>query len=748
MREIVTVLMIFATCAISFGQEKIDSLEITNGEHKSERNMLLNAESATVPRELNIGLPEGGNGAVVFIDGNKHGNGLPRAQFHWSAGNAYMPNGSIELMESVISTGEIGICVDSWTRCGTDQLKGAFTIGTSSNGLMRFDGAINGKIGRGWYFNASIYTNNDPTSVNAPNRKFIDQKHIFKVGVTKRWGERGELNIQAAVSINKDIMDNGYSMAPFIYNGDGTITSFNDFRIGRDCFFPCDDSIEWISMTDGRRRMGNTGTIDKRILEDINIYGHYWTDNKWKLSSHFHLGVWNPGDYMKLSLAGTDNVDVSKGFTTQDGKPYTGYVQNRMALIEEVHNTDVNLILGAEKRFNSHHNLSLKLDLVYANQGESVASTIFAHSLDANPVRLLKNGNSTWSRNTNAQYFDGNKYSACINGFHKWDINDRIELKTGLRLRFLYNDIYTAAQMAEYDDFSTGKNKRVEGFNVANPDMCTLHRLQKPYLDGAVSEHMSFRLVDRFFFMAEGFYSLTGKSTTYFKNATIPTLNPIGNALARGGFTYDNKWFDCALLFSYITSWNNAKTMNVTAQIGGVSETIPYTAQYGIGTMGLTFDGNVRIGGFNAHLMATWQDPRYKNYRNEFVFSDGSAKIIDYTGNVVTGVSKVLVEFDPSYKWKAYRIWASVRYFSRQYASRSNSAYFNGHFETFAGVDFDLEKHGVLALNFINVLNQNGAKGSVDIADTIEDSELLKNYVMAGTYIRPFTVELSYTYKF
>ena len=70
---------------------------------KSERNMMLNAESATVPREINIGLPEGGNGAIVYVDGAKHAHGLPRSQFHWSGGNAYERSGSIGLMEAALA---------------------------------------------------------------------------------------------------------------------------------------------------------------------------------------------------------------------------------------------------------------------------------------------------------------------------------------------------------------------------------------------------------------------------------------------------------------------------------------------------------------------------------------------------------------------------------------------------------------------------------------------------------------------
>ena len=56
---------------------------------KDNRNMMLNAESATVPREINIGLPESGKGAVVIVDGTKHAMGLPRSQYHWAGGNSY-----------------------------------------------------------------------------------------------------------------------------------------------------------------------------------------------------------------------------------------------------------------------------------------------------------------------------------------------------------------------------------------------------------------------------------------------------------------------------------------------------------------------------------------------------------------------------------------------------------------------------------------------------------------------------------
>ena len=257
---------------------------------------------------------------------------------------------------------------------------------------------------------------------------------------------------------------------------------------------------------------------------------------------------------------------------------------------------------------------------------------------------------------------------------------------------------------------------------------------------------MTFQIYDRLFFMAEGFYSLTCKGVKYFRNASIPSTKQICIAMGRGGLTYDNKWMDIAALFSYIRSWNDALIINVVSPSG--DQVIPWTAEYGIGTPGFTLDGNIHFGGFNMHALFTYQDPRYKDYSNEFEWSDGTKTKVDYTGKFVTGISQYMLEIDPSYTWKNVKVWASARYYSRQYVSRTNLAYFNGHWETFAGVKWNVGKGVDLSLNVVNLLFDKGASGSIDSVDTIEDLSLLKNLPVAGTYIRPFTVDMMVTYKF
>jgi hypothetical protein len=88
-------------------------------------------------------------------------------------------------------------------------------------------------------------------------------------------------------------------------------------------------------------------------------------------------------------------------------------------------------------------------------------------------------------------------------------------------------------------------------------------------------------------------------------------------------------------------------------------------------------------------------------------------------------------------------VWLSARYFSKQYINKTNTLYFNGRWETFGGVDFQLNSHFNFAASVVNILNQKGASGTIPAADLITDSTPYKNYVMSGTFIRPFTFEFT-----
>lgn len=708
---------------------------------EDKRNVMLNAESGSAPRVINIGLPDSSNGAVVFVDGLKHAMGLPRSQYHWAGGNAYEKVGTIDFMEAVVQFAEFSVPVDSRTRVGSDVLSGTFTAASSSNGLIRFDGSFRGPLAGKWQFALGAYVNYDPTSVHAPSRLFVDQKQIYQASVSRSW-EDASLAMTYRFSLCNDRVDGGYSVAPFVYNGDGTISLYEGFRLGRDCYIPADESVRWMDLETGQWKEGDMSKMDRRQLHDFHLTYRKKELWGWNFLAAFHLCYMAPSNWMKVQLTGIDKVTETMGYTLPDGSTYTGNLQNRQALYYSTWTVDPELRLEFQRTM-GRHSLKIGTSLVYARQYESSSTFRFAHTVAADPMRVLKEGQKTWNFNRNSTWFDSWKVHADLYLFHSWRLSRSVLARTGVRVRGIYNDIYSVARLE-----GESINTRVEGFNLADPSMAEKHHFQKPGLDYVVSESISWRICKPLSFVAEGFYSMTPKAATYYRNATLPSLKSIGNAMARGGLTMEGKWYELTALVSYVTSWNNAAQVNVTKQIHGESETLPWVAQYGIGTLGVTLDGSMHFGGFSLHARATWQDPKYKDYRNEFVFSDGSVSVIDYTGKTVTGISKLMIEFDPSFAWKSYRVWISARYYSRQYVSRTNLAYFNGHFETFAGAEAKFGKHSRINLNIVNVLMDRGAKGSIDIADTIEDADALKGLVMAGSYIRPFTVDLSYTFSF
>ena len=59
-------------------------------------------------------------------------------------------------------------------------------------------------------------------------------------------------------------------------------------------------------------------------------------------------------------------------------------------------------------------------------------------------------------------------------------------------------------------------------------------------------------------------------------------------------------------------------------------------------------------------------------------------------------------------------------------------------------------KRLALGCTVVNFLNQTGAKGSIAGAELItkEEAKRIKNQIMTGSYLRPFTVEFTASLKF
>lgn len=170
---------------------------------------------------------------------------------------------------------------------------------------------------------------------------------------------------------------------------------------------------------------------------------------------------------------------------------------------------------------------------------------------------------------------------------------------------------------------------------------------------------------------------------------------------------------------------------------------------YGINTIGWTTTAEIDpMRGLHLHALFTYQKPTYKDYFIKSPF-EGVADL-DANGNIVKEIPQILMEFDPSYNiTDNIRLWLSFRYFGKTYANLTNALYFDGRWETFGGVTWNVNKKLTLGATVVNILNQKGASGTINGAELINSDEAGKyqNYYMSGSYIRPFTIEFSATLR-
>ena len=286
-------------------------------------------------------------------------------------------------------------------------------------------------------------------------------------------------------------------------------------------------------------------------------------------------------------------------------------------------------------------------------------------------------------------------------------------------------------------------------------DLCRLFApapIEYDWFNYALSAAATYKLTKQFGFTGDFTYITQHPRIENFAPATTPNTDKISVPLGRVGIYYNNDWLSLTSLFSYISKTNNNSTLNLQHAVNGVNQIMAAPLTYDIKTLGWTTDVVATpFKGFDLHFLFTYQKPTYKKYETSVTFPDGYVGSINATGNIVAEIPQVIVEIDPSYMiTKDLKIWTSFRYFSKTYANINDAYYFNGRWETFGGLNWQVNKKLSLGCTVVNFLNQTGAKGSIAGAELIEkeDAGQYAGHVMAGSYIRPFTVEFSAQLKF
>ena len=735
-----------ATTAMAQDEIKTDSVPTTK--EVKNRNVMLNASSDNQPRQISIGLPTS-HSATIYEDG------MPVSYYewpclpylYWTGTSAHSSTGLMSLGESAITNGVVNYAVLSKTRTGGKQHEGHVNYTVSNYGKQTFDVSVAGPIAKGWSFSLGGYANLDPGTNKLADVQYANDMKMFKAAISKTWHDgRGKFNIYYRYAYNKNLGD---SYGPFIYVGDGSVKEYNGFRLGKDGFLPANGEYSYIDIMTGEKKTLQRKDGGHALNNCVTANFNYSFLNGMNLDITTKYNYANSYCNM-FNLAGTGIATATDGYTYaydngthKAGETFTGNYNSRYLLRDIGFERD--WLTTAEltgKSKHQAHSWRIGVNAWWNRQGIQANTGVYAHTVETDPVWLKHNGEQQFGANTGGEYYDAHETKFALYLSDDWQVNKRLWLSAGVRAEYnnVAGDNAMAYTNAKDDTPTYPENVRTVGYNVAKG---RITRFSNNWLNPAATINGRYTICKGFGVMAEYVYSMQHPNAQDYAGAYMPILDAVNTHLGRAGIFWNTPWMQLVSQVSII-SQSNYKSRTQFTNPNNSSDVVTIPVTNDVQTTGWTTDVVLMpFKGFKFHGLLTLQSPKYKNFTINAEFSDGTSKTYNFNNKCTTGVSKVIVELDPSYEFYKFRVWASFRYQSKQYINKTNSLYFNGRWESFGGIDYNMTKKVSFSLNFVNFLNQKGCSGSIGAADLLEDVSQYKNYLMAGSYIRPFTVEFS-----
>lgn len=730
---------------------------------EGDRNVMLNAASANGPREIQIGLPSADvnvleNGLPVTYATNPH-----TVNSNWRSDASLSHVGLLKISETAITTGNIGYVVNSFTQLGQPGFHGRFDYKTNHFGLQEFSLNVNGSLPRSWYYSVSTYQDFDPGTFKIKSSTYQDRTQIYKAALTKRYAEgRGELTAMYKFSDSHPVYMYATQSAPFIYVGDGSVEEYGRFRLGTTSYLPVDATMLYRDMRTGQLRETSLYDAVRNRSSEISLMNKYSWGDGWAWNAvvrydHARGACVYQTPMSLIDLQDAANAGVYNYMTRgTDGTAtaYTGrYVQTRMSCLNAGDIDELLLTSEISKRLRNG-TLRLGLNEWYYHIDYASNTTMYDQSVPDDgsyAVRLYDANQRTsyfYDYNKNAsEYYRGHENKLALYFLHDWNVTPRLNLSYGARLEYQRLSGENAAVKNAAGDYVGRFADYYLGATASDGTLIKPVQLRYDWFNYDFTAAATYQLSDRFGLTGDFTYLVQHPKFEAFSPAVLPNTDKIIVPLGRAGIYYNNAWLSLTSLFSYISKTNNNSTLNL--QHGSEIMAAPLT--YDIQTWGWTTDAVIRPAkGLNVHFLFTYQKPTYKKYETSVTFADGYVGTINATGNIVAEIPQVILEFDPSYMLtKDLKVWMSFRYFSKTYANINEAYYFNGRWETFGGVNWQVNNRLALGCTVVNFLNQTGAKGSIAGAELITKDEAMniKNTLMTGSYLRPFTVEFTASIK-
>lgn len=708
--------------------KSVIALEDTTKTASNDHGVMLNAKDATEPRQVEIGLPM--SYTAVSVDG------LPAVYYywpnttsnHWRGEQLLARQGLQNIATTAIKFGEIGYGVDSYMERGGEQFKGKLKYQTNTFGAQNFDLNLSGKLAKKTYFTLSTYQNFDPGSMNLKFTNYIDRAQFYTAGLTHLFNDdRGRFSVFYKYNETHPLTALA-NYAPFTYDGDGKVSELKNFRMGRDSYLPVDGMMQYRDVKTDKLVTDNLYDIIKTRTHEATALLDYDLGNNLSLAvkGKFSHSKGHSGD--QLTMGFYEDADATYA---DNGDAFHGTIQRRLSQINAFCVKDAMLVAELQKKTASH-DWAFGINELYSNIDYARSTTQYYHEVAPNPRKLIYNGAEYANLNGSTEYDKGfeNKLAAYVND--TWRVSRNFRMGYGARVE-LFNLGVDYIGDKRFGDFHIGANYTdAEG----NKKTVGVSHHTNTGLNYAVSVSPTYNITHNFGLTGEINFLRQYRHLEAYSGTSLPYYNNRPFILGRAGIFFNSSFVNLVSAFTYARRTNDYSRLTVMSENPN-EDPVMVGASSGIETMGWTTDAMFTpFKGFTFHAMVTLQSPKYTGYKFE-AFN----KTYDFSGKTVTKQSKLIVELDPNYTYDRFNIWASFRYYGKQYANVGNSVYFNGRWETFAGASYKASKMLTFNVNVVNFLNQRGAQGTIPGSELITDGSQYAGTIMAGNYIRPFTVE-------
>jgi hypothetical protein len=708
--------------------KSVIALEDTTKTASNDHGVMLNAKDATEPRQVEIGLPM--SYTAVSVDG------LPAVYYywpnttsnHWRGEQLLARQGLQNIATTAIKFGEIGYGVDSYMERGGEKFKGKLKYQTNTFGAQNFDLNLSGKLAKKIYFTLSTYQNFDPGSMNLKFTNYIDRAQFYTAGLTHLFNDdRGRFSVFYKYNETHPLTALA-NYAPFTYDGDGKVSELKNFRMGRDSYLPVDGMMQYRDVKTGKLVTDNLYDIIKTRTHEATALLDYDLGNNLSLAvkGKFSHSKGHSGD--QLTMGFYEDADATYA---DNGDAFHGTIQRRLSQINAFCVKDAMLVAELQKKTASH-DWAFGINELYSNIDYARSTTQYYHEVAPNPRKLIYNGAEYANLNGSSEYDKGfeNKLAAYVND--TWRVSRNFRMGYGARVE-LFNLGVDYIGDKRFSDFHIGANYTdAEG---SKKTVGVSHHTNTG-LNYAVSVSPTYNITHNFGLTGEINFLRQYRHLEAYSGTSLPYYNNRPFILGRAGIFFNSSFVNLVSAFTYARRTNDYSRLTVMSENPN-EDPVMVGASSGIETMGWTTDAMFTpFKGFTFHAMVTLQSPKYTGYKFE-AFN----KTYDFSGKTVTKQSKLIVELDPNYTYDRFNIWASFRYYGKQYANVGNSVYFNGRWETFAGASYKASKMLTFNVNVVNFLNQRGAQGTIPGSELITDGSQYAGTIMAGNYIRPFTVE-------